>query len=94
MGLLDRTQKQAVTYLFGVPRWLYGRAARGFVGWTKARLLKRQDPDKVFSDELAVWDLAGFFYGRHFYQPSPVKTAGTASPVAAKERTEEIRSAY
>jgi hypothetical protein len=26
-------------------------------------------PDQSFSGELAVWDLAGFFYGKHFYRP-------------------------
>jgi hypothetical protein len=27
-------------------------------------------PARRFSDELAAWDLAGFFYGKHFYRPA------------------------
>ena len=93
MAMLDRQHPQAVPYLFGVPRWLYGRAARGFVGKTKALLL-RGLPDRAFSDELAVWDLAGFFYGRHFYKGPARESATLEKPLAVKERTKEARSAY
>lgn len=69
LGLIDREHPGPVTYLAGVPRFLYGRAARATM--RKARALIRQgDPAQNFSDELAVWDLAGFFYGKHFYKPS------------------------
>ena len=67
-GVLDRTQPQNVPYLCGVPRYLFGAASRGFVGWTMAPL-RRAAASRTFSNELAIWDLAGFFYGKHFYKP-------------------------
>ena len=94
MGLLDRQHSQAVPYFLGVPRWLYGKATRGLVGRTKALLRSGQRPDQVFSDELAVWDLAGFFYGRHFYHPPKVENNKQEKPVTGNERAEEVRSAY
>ncbi len=93
MGMLDRQHPQAVPYLFGVPRWLYGRAARGFVGKATALPLRTQ-PDRAFSNELAVWDLAGFFYGRHFYRAPSAEIGSLEKPLAGKERTEEVRNAY
>lgn len=94
MGLLDRQHKQAVTYLFGVPRWLYGRAARGFVGKAKGLLRREQHPDQAFSNELAVWDLAGFFYGKHFYRGSSSHTVAPEKSLGSCEGTEEVRRAY
>ena len=67
-GVLDRTQPQNVTYFCGVPRYLFGAAARGLWRWTTAPLRGGVDPSRAFSNELAVWDLAGFFYGKHFYE--------------------------
>lgn len=68
MGILDREHPQPAAYLAGVPRWLYGRAARGALAKARGALSRGPDPARNFSDELAVWDLAGFFYGRHFYR--------------------------
>lgn len=67
-GVLDRTQPQNVTYLCGVPRYLYGDAGRGLLRWTTGHLRSGVDASKKFSSELAIWDLAGFFYGKHFYK--------------------------
>jgi len=67
-GVIDRDQKSSVAYLSGVPRWLYGRAARGILNLTKDTLHRGKNFAKSFSDELAIWDLAGFFYGKHFYR--------------------------
>ena len=67
-GVLDRTQPQNVTYLCGIPRYLFGDAARGVLRWTTGHLRSGVDASKRFSSELAVWDLAGFFYGKHFYK--------------------------
>lgn len=67
-GVLDRTQPQKVTYMWGVPRYLFGAAARGLVRWTTGRLRSGMDASKRFSSELAIYDLAGFFYGKHFYK--------------------------
>src|ERR1051326_8849867 len=66
-GVLDRTQPQDVPYFCGVPRYLFGAASRGFFGWTMAPL-RRAAASRTFSNELALWDLAGFFYGKHFYK--------------------------
>lgn len=70
IGLVDRERPSAVTYLAGVPRWLYGQAGRGLFRMIGAQLRGNKNPAQVFSDELAIWDLAGFFYGRHFYRPA------------------------
>ena len=67
-GVLDRTQPQNVSYFCGVPRYLFGDATRGVLSWTKAHLRARVDSSRAFSNELAIWDLAGFFYGKHFYK--------------------------
>ncbi len=70
MGVLDKERPAPVAYLLGVPRWLYGRALRGIINSVKSSFSSTADPARGFSEELAVWDLAGFFYGRHFYRPS------------------------
>jgi glycosyltransferase involved in cell wall biosynthesis len=67
-GVLDRTQPQNVSYLCGVPRYLFGDASRGLLRWTTAPLRRGTDSSQTFSNELAIWDLAGFFYGKHFYK--------------------------
>jgi glucosyl-dolichyl phosphate glucuronosyltransferase len=68
LGVRDREHRAPVTYLLGVPRHLYGSAARGLL--KAARFARRGtvDPAQRFSGELAMWDLAGFFYGKHFYK--------------------------
>jgi glucosyl-dolichyl phosphate glucuronosyltransferase len=70
MGILNKERRQAVPYLGGVPRYLYGEAARAVGKRMKALLLMRGDPAEKFTDELAVWNLAGSFYGKHFYKPA------------------------
>lgn len=67
-GLIDRERKQPVTYFAGVPRFLFGRAARGAIRRAKDMWGRRREPGDRFADELALWDLAGFFYGKHFYR--------------------------
>lgn len=65
-GVLDRRQPAKVNYLLGVPRYLYGNAARGLFR-NGSRLFRRDDVSRRFSDELATWDLIGFMYGKFFY---------------------------
>jgi len=65
-GMLNKLQRSPEAHLFGVPRWLYGAAARGLVRIGARTVKLRHEPAAHFSDELAVWDLAGFFYGKHF----------------------------
>ncbi|MFL6275731.1 MAG: glycosyltransferase family 2 protein [Blastocatellia bacterium] len=67
-GVLNKTQRAPEVRLLGVPRWLYGAAARGLLRIGARTVKGRREPAAQFSDELAVWDLAGFFYGHHFYR--------------------------
>jgi hypothetical protein len=67
LGLLDRRQPQPVPYVLGVPRYMFGSALRGVIDTAK-QLFGQRRPDQVFSNELAWWDLAGFFYGKHRYR--------------------------
>ena len=68
-GLSDRRKPAPVVYLAGVPRWLYGKAAHALKGSAR-EALRRGDPARVFAGELTVWELCGFFYGKHFYKPA------------------------
>ena len=77
-GLLDKIQPSPEARLLGVPRWLYGEAGRGLLRFGERSVRRRREPSESFCDELAVWDLVGFFYGRHLYRP--------ASPVGADRR--------
>ena len=70
-GVLDRKRPADVAYLFGVPRYLYGAALRGMLS-NVASVWRRTDASHRFCNELAGWDLAGFFYGKHFYFPGEV----------------------
>jgi glucosyl-dolichyl phosphate glucuronosyltransferase len=67
-GMLNQVQGSPEVHLLGVPRWLYGAAARSLVRIGARTVKLRREPAAHFSDELAVWDLAGFFYGKHFYR--------------------------
>jgi glucosyl-dolichyl phosphate glucuronosyltransferase len=66
-GVLDRRRPAAVPYLLGVPRYMIGLAIRGTID-TLARVFRRREPARTFKNELAWWDLAGFFYGKHVYR--------------------------
>lgn len=69
-GIIDRKHPAEVVYAAGVPRFLIGQAARGSLRKLRASLRANgYDAAKSFSDELAMWDLAGFFYGKHLYRP-------------------------
>jgi glucosyl-dolichyl phosphate glucuronosyltransferase len=67
-GVMDKSRPQPVAYFAGVPRWLMGRAVRGLTSRAGRALRFKKDPARSFSDELALWDFAGFFYGKHFYR--------------------------
>jgi glycosyltransferase involved in cell wall biosynthesis len=79
-GLMDRRHPLPVRYLAGIPRFLWGRAARSGL-----RLLLRdggRPARDVFTDELRIWDLAGYAYGRHVY------TLARFSPMKSRRATE------
>ena len=65
-GTIDRRRPAAVPYLLGVPRYIIGSAVRGTFDLVRA-LFTRREPARIFKNELAWWDLAGFIYGKHFY---------------------------
>jgi len=63
-AVLDRIRPQPIPYVMGVPRYFYGRALRGMLRLADVR----SEPEARFSNELSLWELAGFFYGKHFYR--------------------------
>jgi len=65
-GLLERTRKQDCAYLFGLPRWQYRSAALGLAHAIASLLTTGERQREAFRSELALWDFAGLFYGRHF----------------------------
>jgi glycosyltransferase involved in cell wall biosynthesis len=67
-GILDREHRKQVPYLLGIPRYLFGQAARASLQILKAVAKSDENPSQKFSNELSFWDLAGFFYGKHFYR--------------------------
>ncbi|MBD0371767.1 MAG: glycosyltransferase [Pyrinomonadaceae bacterium] len=68
MGLIDRGRRSPVAYFLGVPRWIVGKAARGALRKVVRVVSFDKNRAESFADELAVWDFAGFFYGKHFYR--------------------------
>jgi glycosyltransferase involved in cell wall biosynthesis len=63
-GVLAREQKEPVAYALGVPRYKIGRALKGLLSLPGHVLSRR--PGNAFANELSLWDLLGFIYGRHF----------------------------
>jgi hypothetical protein len=66
-GVLDRRRPAPVPYLLGVPRYMIGSAVRGTIDAPRA-VFGRREPARTFKNELAWWDLVGFFYGKHVYR--------------------------
>lgn len=64
-GVLDRELREPVTYMLGVPRHRIGRAMRSLAAMPGDRVAK-DGKARAFADELAVWDLLGFIYGKFF----------------------------
>jgi glycosyltransferase involved in cell wall biosynthesis len=91
-GLMDRRHPLPVAYLGGVPRFLWGRAARALV---RLAVPSRARPSReTFGDELRMWDVAGYFYGRQVYtlaRFSPVKSRrrGDSATFAAAHREDD-----
>lgn len=76
-GLMDRAHPLPVRYLAGVPRFLYGAAARGVKRAVSNQLEGRSGS---LSDELKAWDLAGYLWGRHIY------TLARFSPIRSRRQ--------
>jgi glycosyltransferase involved in cell wall biosynthesis len=64
-GVMDKSRRAPVAYLGGIPRYLYGAALRSAFEMASSMV---RDRSRLFSNELPLWDLAGFLYGRHFYR--------------------------
>ena len=78
LGLMDRRHPLPVTYFAGIPRYLWGRAARAAVRLALAG--RTRSAREIFGDELRIWDAAGYFYGRQVY------TLARFSPLKSRRR--------
>ncbi|HXC69710.1 MAG TPA: glycosyltransferase [Pyrinomonadaceae bacterium] len=74
LGLLDRTRRLPVPYLFGIPRWHYRKAFQGLLSTMRHVVVKSQNPAQAFAAELGVWDWLGLVYGRHFRKANELVT--------------------
>ena len=95
-GLMDRRYPLPVRYLAGVPRFLCGRALTSLVRLASTPASGR-DPASRMADELRLWDLAGYWYGRHVYMLarfSPVQSRRKApTPWPAPPPAEVVTTA-
>jgi glycosyltransferase involved in cell wall biosynthesis len=78
-GMLDRRRPAAVPYVLGVRRYMIGVAVRRTIDMIRT-LFGSRDPKRIFKDELAWWDLAGFIYGKHAYRFRRSVDGGITSP--------------
>lgn len=62
-GVLSKELPEPVKYVCGIPTYRVGRAFRALLTMP-GRMLNRKSKGQSFANELAVWDLAGFVYGR------------------------------
>lgn len=63
-GVLARTESEPVHHLAGIPRHRIGRAIRSLAAFPR-HLMTKGTQGQAFADELAVWDLMGYAYGKH-----------------------------
>jgi GT2 family glycosyltransferase len=100
-GVMDRRRRAPVPYLLGVPRYMVGVALRGALD-TGRSAFRGADAARRFKNELAWWDLGGFFYGKHFHgidqwlsrrgrrravQAIPVSAGGGSTPLPSDQRS-------
>ena len=84
-AFLHDGRKPDLPHVGSVPRFLYGAAARGLVRLLRPSLAAHGAAQR-FSAELAIWDLAGFMYGRYLYRPAEapfVEVTGDAAAAGA-----------
>ena len=76
-GVLDREVRETVSYFLGIPRYKIGRAFRGMLKLPNDHLARGR-AGHAFANELACWDLAGFIYGKYFFnEPNHYATRGS-----------------
>jgi glucosyl-dolichyl phosphate glucuronosyltransferase len=63
-AVMDRRRPSEVRHVFSVPRYMIGIAVRETL-YTIRFIFRDREPARLFKNELAWWDLAGFLYGRH-----------------------------
>lgn len=95
-GLLDRSHPLQVPYLAGIPRFVHGRAARG-LGRLALAGLRGRVTGRSLGDELPIWDLLGFAWGKHVYPlarflPFGSRRAGTRPTSVEEELAAECRT--
>jgi len=86
---IDRVRPQQVPHILGVPRYMFGMAARSLVYILRSAWRRDRDPEKIFASELAVWDLLGFMYERHVHfrrASKPATSAAASLATAARAR--------
>jgi glycosyltransferase involved in cell wall biosynthesis len=76
LGVMDRDRRAPVPYLAGVPRYRIGRAIRALSGMVTAA-----SPSARFEHELAWWDVAGMFWGKHFHRTAKARSVVRPRPV-------------
>lgn len=84
VAYIDRVRQQPVSYVLGVPRYLFGTAARSVLFLVTRGWRRDANPEEVFTSELSLWDLTGFMYGRYFRRaPNKPNTPPISSPPTA-----------
>jgi GT2 family glycosyltransferase len=82
-AVVYEARQLGVRYIGRVPRFLYGSAMRGVL-----RVLCPAFGDGSaaarFNGELAVWDLAGFLFGRYLYRPPETREERVRHEAAAE----------
>ena len=75
-GVLGRRHALRVRQLAGVPRYAFGDAVRGLLGWIGA--VARGGPRSArMAGELPAWHLAGRIYGRYLQRDDLRRQAGS-----------------
>jgi glycosyltransferase involved in cell wall biosynthesis len=65
-GIMSPWHLAPVAHVAGIPRFILGLATRGAMRLA-ADIARRRPRTERFTDELRIWDAAGFLYGRHVY---------------------------
>lgn len=85
-GVLSRRRRAGVPTIAGVPRYIFGEAARGVLSWARTAVA-RGPADRHLAAELPLWHLAGQLYGRHFPHAA---ARDTSLPRSAQSREDPV----
>ncbi len=88
-GAHARKTPEAVSHLWGVPRYRFGSALRGLLSLPRQHFVKG-GKGRAFAHELAFWDFLGFIYGRHFVEIAKLyPEANNAAHIVPKPEVEQ-----